>query len=70
MIWFALLEAGLFTALGVFLIVDRPDHPWFGGVCAALSVGAAIWLPFWVRRRRARIQELIARLLEEESSRK
>jgi hypothetical protein len=62
MVWIGLLEFGLFTALGIFLIVDRPGHPWFGVVCTALFLGIAICTPFWVRRRRARIRSLLAQL--------
>ncbi|MCU1553762.1 MAG: hypothetical protein JWM13_1248, partial [Arthrobacter sp.] len=32
-------------------------------------LGMAIWFPVWVRRRRARIQKLLAQLPEEESPR-
>jgi hypothetical protein len=69
MLWVGLLEFGLFTALGIFLIFDRPDHPWFGVVTSLVTLGIAIWIPFGIRRRRARIEGLIAQLSEQDSSR-
>jgi hypothetical protein len=69
MLWVGLLEFGLFTALGIFLIFDRPDHPWFGAVTSLFSLGVTIWIPFGLRRRRERIEGLIAQLSEKESPR-
>jgi hypothetical protein len=67
LIWLGLLELGLFTALGIFLILDRPDYPWFGVLCTALFAGITIWLPFSIRRRRMRIEALIAQLSEDQT---
>lgn len=66
-VWVAPLGFGLFTALAVFLIFDSPDHPWFGVVCGVLFLGLGIWLPVWERRRRVRIQELMAQFPDKES---
>jgi hypothetical protein len=62
MIWVGPLVFGLFAASGIFLIFDRPDHPWFGVACTVFFIVAAIWMPIWVRRRRARIEGLIAEM--------
>ena len=67
MVWIGPLMFGLFTAIGVFLIFDRPEHPWFGVFCTITFLGMAVWFPIWVRRRRPRIQHLIAQFPEEES---
>ena len=67
MAWFGPLMCGLFTALGVFLILDSPERPWLGVICSPLFLGLTVWYPFWVRRRRVRIQELLAQFPEEES---
>lgn len=60
--WGGPLFFGLFTAMGIFLIFDDPAHPWFGVFISAGFLGAAVWYPIWVRRRRARINGLIAEL--------
>jgi hypothetical protein len=61
--WYGPVLMGLFAAMAVFLIVDDPAHPWYGAVLAAFFLSLAVWLPFWsVRRRRARIETLIAQL--------
>jgi hypothetical protein len=65
MYWGGPLFFGLFAALGVFLVFDDPAHPWFGGLFAGLCLSMAIWYPFWIVRRRARIEALIARFPEE-----
>lgn len=52
--------------LVIFLIFDQPGHPWFGVVCTALFAGITIWLPCGIRRRRTRIEGLIAKLSEQE----
>ena len=70
MLWVGLLEFGLFTALGIFLIFDRPDHPWFGVFCSLVTLGIAIWIPFGMRRRRAQVERLIAQFSQDEPSRK
>jgi len=46
--------------MGVFLVVDTPEHPWLGLLTAAGGLGAAIWYPTRVPRRRARIEAPIA----------
>jgi hypothetical protein len=69
MVWVGPLICGLFSAMGVFLAFGKPEHPWFGVVFAVAFLGMAIWFPVWVRRRRVRIQKLLAQLPVEESSR-
>lgn len=59
MMWAGPLLGGLFTALGIFLVLDSPDHPWFGALFAAASLGMAVWYPLWIRRRRVRMQGLL-----------
>lgn len=66
MVWAGPLICGLFTALGVFLAFGRPQHPWFGVVFTVAFLGMTVWFPVWVRRRRKRIQELLAKLLKDE----
>lgn len=70
MVWVGPLVFGLATALGVFLSFGKPDHPWFGVVCSALFLSLAIWIPGSVRRRRVRIQKLLAQFPEQESFRR
>ena len=61
-VWAGPLLFGLFTALGIFLVLDSPDHPWFGGLFAAACLGTTAWYPLWIRRRRAQIQRLLDQL--------
>lgn len=61
-VWGGPLFFGIFAAGGVFLIVDDPDHPWYGVFISACFLSAAIWYPIWIKRRRARINGLIAGL--------
>lgn len=68
MAWIGPLVCGLFAALGVFLALGMPEHPWFGVLFAAASLGMALWFPILIRRRRARIQELIDQFTDEGSS--
>jgi hypothetical protein len=65
MVWVGPLVFGLFTALGVFLMFDQPGHLWFGALRTTLFLSITIGFPFWVRRRRARIQKLLAQLSDE-----
>ena len=65
MVWVGPLVGGLLSALGAFLALDRPEHPWFGVVTGVAFLGMAIWFPVWVRRRRARIRRLLAQVSEE-----
>jgi uncharacterized membrane protein YphA (DoxX/SURF4 family) len=69
MVWIGPLMMGLFTAIGIFLISDRPEHPWFGVFCTITFLGLAVWFPISVRRRRPRIQQLIDQFPEEEPGR-
>jgi hypothetical protein len=62
MYWGGPLFFGLLAAMGVFLIFHDPANPWFGGLFTAFCRGMAIWYPFWVVRRRSRIETLIAQL--------
>ncbi|MET1088004.1 MAG: hypothetical protein ABWY04_12930 [Arthrobacter sp.] len=66
--WSGPLMFGLFTAIGIFLIFDRPEHPWLGVFCTITFLGLAVWFPISVRRRRPRIQALIDQFTDEESS--
>jgi hypothetical protein len=68
MVWIGPLVCGLFAALGVFLALAMPEHPWFGVLFAATSSGMALWFPILIRRRRVRIQALIDQFTDEESS--
>lgn len=63
--WIGPLMFGLFTAVGIFLIFDRPEDPRFGVFYTITFLGLAVWFPISVRRRRSRIQDLIAQFPEE-----
>ncbi len=54
-----LLFAG-FAALGVFLIIDNPDHPWFWVIATVGFAAIAAWYPTGVARRRKKLENLIA----------
>lgn len=69
MMWIGPLMFGLFAALGIFLIFDYPEHPWFGVVCGLVFLGLAAWYLVWIPRRRIRIQKLIDQFPEAESLR-
>ncbi len=58
-----LLFTGL-TGLGVFLIIDNPDHPWFWVIATVLFTALAAWYPIWTPRRRKRMRNLIAQFPE------
>jgi hypothetical protein len=70
MMWAGPLIFGLFTVMGIFLVFGDPEHPWFGVLGTALFLGIAIWYPFWIPRRRPKIQALIDQFPEEESVRR
>lgn len=55
---------GAFTAMGVFLIFENPDHPLFWVLATIGSAAAAVLYPIWVPRRRKRIEALIAELTD------
>jgi hypothetical protein len=67
MMWIGPLLFGLFAVMGIFLIFDKPEHPWFGVLCTPLFLGIAIWYLVSMPRRRARIHALLAQFPEEES---
>ncbi len=59
MIWIGPLLIGAFAAMGVFLTLERLDHPWFWVLATIGFAGVAAWYPIWILRRRARIEGLI-----------
>ncbi len=61
MLWVGPLEFGLFTVLGVYLMVTEPMVPfwWFG---TALFIAFGVAIPIWTRRRGSRIDALIVEL--------
>jgi hypothetical protein len=63
--WVGAALLGLSAAMGVFLVFDKPEHPWLGPLAVAGGLGLAVWYPIWVPRRRARIEALIAQFPEE-----
>lgn len=67
MAWLGPLAFGLFTVLGIVLIVNDPRHPWFGVYCSVLFLALSIWTPASVRSCRAQIHTLLAQFPEEES---
>ncbi|WP_454697507.1 hypothetical protein [Arthrobacter humicola] len=60
MIWAGPLLFGAFAAMGVFLTLENPDHPWFWVLATIGFAGVALWYPIWIPRRRTRIEGLIA----------
>lgn len=48
-----------FAGLGVFLIIDNPDYPWFWALATVVFTVLAVWYPIWAPRRRRKMQELI-----------
>ncbi len=60
MIWIGPLLFGAFTAMGVFLTLENPDHPWFWVLATLGFACIALWYPIWIPRRRTRIEGLIA----------
>lgn len=60
MIWIGPLLFGAFAAMGVFLTLENPDHPWFWVLATIGFAGIAVWYPIWIPRRRTRIEGLIA----------
>jgi MFS family permease len=62
--WVGSLAFGLFAILGVFLVIDKPQHPWLGLLAIAGGLGAGVLYPVWVPLRRARIEALIAQFPE------
>ena len=66
MAWIGLLIFGAFTAMGIFLIIDNPEHPWFWVIATVLFAALAVWYPIWTPRRRQKLEGLIAQLPAED----
>lgn len=64
MMWVGPLMFCAFAAMGVFLVFENPDHPWFWVLATIGFVAVAVWYPIWVPRRRERIERLINELTE------
>lgn len=60
MAWVGPLLFGGFTGLGIFLITQNPEHPWFWVLATTFFVAIAIWYPIWTHRRRKKLQGLIS----------
>lgn len=60
MVWIGPLLFAGFAGLGLFLIIDNPEHPWFWAIATVLFIAMALWYPIWGARRRKRMQALIA----------
>jgi uncharacterized membrane protein YhaH (DUF805 family) len=67
MMWIGPILFGLFTAMGIFLIFDDPEHPWFGVFVTPIFLGLTIWCQVSIPRRRVRIEKLLAQFPEKES---
>lgn len=59
-----LLGVGL-AGLGVFLVIDNPDYPWFWVIDTVLFIALAVWYPIWTPRRRKKMQVLIAQFQDD-----
>lgn len=66
MTWIGFILFGGFAAMGVFLIIDNPDHPWFWVIATVLFAGLAAWYPMWTPRRRKKLEALIAQFPAED----
>ena len=51
MMWIGPLLFGLFAAMGIFLIFDNPQRPWFGVLWPSHCLGIAIWYLISMPRR-------------------
>lgn len=60
MVWIGPLLFAGFAGLGIFLIIDNPDHPWLWVIATVLFIALALWYPIWTSRRRKAMQNLIA----------
>lgn len=67
MAWLGMLVFIGFAGLGVFLIIDNPDHPWFWVAATVFFTVVAAWYPIWTPRRRKKMQNLIAQLPDQEA---
>lgn len=59
MAWGGPLLFGGFTALGISLTIQNPEHPWFWVLATVSFASIAVWYPIWVSRRRVKLQGLI-----------
>jgi hypothetical protein len=64
--WLGPVEFGLFTVLGVYLVMTDPGV-WIWWICLLLFAVAAIALPLWSLRRRPKIDWLIRELQRKDS---
>lgn len=62
LVWVVPPLCGAFSVLGVVIVFDDLNHPWFGALIAALFLAAAVCFPLWIARRRTRIEALMAQL--------
>ncbi len=62
MAWIGPLLFGAFGSLGIYLIIDNPEHPWFWVLATIFFFSVAAWYPIWTRRRRPKLLGLIAQL--------
>lgn len=60
MAWIGPLLFGAFGSLGVSLIINNPEHPWFWVLATIFFFSLAAWYPIWTRRRRPKLLGLIA----------
>lgn len=60
MAWIGPLLFGAFGSLGISLIINNPEHPWFWVLATIFFFSIAAWYPMWTRRRRPKLLGLIA----------
>ncbi|MHA7218295.1 hypothetical protein ACX80L_05330 [Arthrobacter sp. MDT1-48-3] len=60
MAWIGPLLFGAFGVMGIYLIIDNPEHPWFWILATIFFFSVGAWYPIWTRRRRKKLLALIA----------
>lgn len=65
MVWIGPLFFAAFSAMGVYLVLDDPAHPWFGWLVSLVFAAMAVYYPWWSVRQQRRLQRLMAQFTEE-----
>lgn len=66
MAWVGPLLFGGFGSMGIYLINENSEHPWFWVLATAFFFSVAAWYPIWTRRRRPKLLGLIAQFPADE----
>jgi len=60
MAWIGPLLFGAFGGMGIYLISENSERPWFWVLATIFFFSVAAWYPIWTRRRRPKLLGLIA----------